>query len=84
VTRDRNMAALLSALRSVGLFLASPFARRKRPLPRTTGELELGKGVTVGAELALDTLTCDDVSVQMLTVHTRRRGLASGPHHRPR
>lgn len=33
---------------------------RIEPLPRAAGEVELGKEVTVSAELALYALTCDD------------------------
>jgi hypothetical protein len=47
---------------------------RIEPLPRATDEVELGRDVTVGAELALDALTCDDVSVQMLTGRVDARG----------
>ena len=45
-----------------------------KPLPSAGGEIDLGKDVTVSAEVSLDSLMPDDVSVEVLTGRVDVRG----------
>ena len=45
-----------------------------RPIPPSATEIDLGNKVTVSAEVALDALTPDDVSVQLLTARVDVHG----------
>jgi len=45
-----------------------------KPIPLAVGELDLGKDVAVSAEVPLDALTPEDVSVQLLTGRVDARG----------